>query len=89
MHRVWEYPLLIIRYPIILSELCSSYEQFVNDFPRNRLPQIFLKNSPESFPRSLYKLAHSAGLRQRPHYLYFWLSATASSSHRLLYSFSA
>ena len=30
MHWVWEYPLLILRYPIILSELCSSYEQFVN-----------------------------------------------------------
>ena len=42
MHWVWEYPLLILRYPIILSELCSSYEQFVNDFLENRLLKFLI-----------------------------------------------
>ena len=46
MHWVWEYPLLILRYPIILSELCSSYEQIVNKFTSNRLPQMLRRGTP-------------------------------------------
>ncbi len=135
---------LILRYPIILYELCSSYEQFVNDFPRNRLLQISPKISPESFQKVVtytsgsrpqpaghngcyihfphgprraqapypslppaakahsfrcFAFPHRTHFRwasagtpfvgQRPLYLYFWLSATANWSQRLLYSFSA
>ena len=79
MHRVGRTLCLSIRYPKIFTELCVSYEQFVN------VP-VFLPDFREIRSHSA---ASFSTMSEKSPYLYFWLSATANSSQRLLNGFSA
>ena len=87
-----------IRYPIIFTELCFLCEQFVNHgVHKLHILRFRLRQKLSRFAAPPFPTANAvAGLRRGPlvwvkgrFYLYFWLSATASSSQRLLNSFSA